>query len=122
MADNKQLPEAKRRSIIEAACLQIGKGAFFSTIIIVASFLPVFMLTGQEGKLFSPLAWTKTFILFIDAFVAVTLVPVLISFFLKGRFKPETNNPINRGLLKIYSPILKWCLKWRWATIGTNLL
>lgn len=122
MADLQRIPEAKRRSIIEAACKQIGKGAFFSTIIIVASFLPVFLLTGQEGKLFSPLAWTKTFILFIDAFVAVTFVPVLISFFLKGKFKPETQNPINRGLQRVYAPILSWCLKWRWATIGINFL
>src|ERR1043165_948307 len=122
MADNKQLPKAKRRRIIEAAGLQMGKGAFFSTMIMVASFLPVFMLTGQEGKLFSPLAWTKTFILFIDAFVAVTFVPVLISFLLKGRFKPETKNPINRGLLCMYRPILEKCLKWRWATIGVNFL
>src|SRR4051812_25225041 len=111
MTPRKRIPEEKRLTIIEAACQQIGKGAFFSTIIIVASFLPVFLLTGQEGKLFSPLAWTKTFILFIDAFVAVTFVPVLISFLLKGRFRPETKNPVNRGLLRIYSPVLKQCLK-----------
>ena len=105
MDNEKKLTEEKRLTIIEAACQQIGKGAFFSTIIIVASFLPVFMLTGQEGKLFSPLAWTKTFILFIDAFIAVTLVPVLISFFLKGKCKPENKNPINRGLMWFYSPL-----------------
>ena len=66
--EEQKITEEKRLNIIEAACQQIGKGAFFSTIIIVASFLPVFLLTGQEGKLFSPLAWTKTFILIIDAF------------------------------------------------------
>ena len=66
MNTEKQLQEEKRLNIIEKACQQIGKGAFYSTIIIVASFLPVFMLTGQEGKLFSPLAWTKTFILLIE--------------------------------------------------------
>ncbi|MCX6312814.1 MAG: efflux RND transporter permease subunit [Bacteroidetes bacterium] len=112
--------EEKRISIIEQACKQIGKGAFYSTIIIVASFLPVFLLTGQEGKLFSPLAWTKTFILIIDAFIAVTLVPVLISFFLKGKFKAETKNPVNRFLQKLYSPVIKFCLKWRWLTIMIN--
>lgn len=122
MNEEEKIKEKKRLSIIEAACQQIGKGAFFSTIIIVASFLPVFMLTGQEGKLFSPLAWTKTFILFIDAFIAVTLVPVLISFFLKGKFKPENKNPINRGLQKIYTPVIRWCLKWRKTTIGINLI
>jgi Cu(I)/Ag(I) efflux system membrane protein CusA/SilA len=122
MNEERRVKEEKRLSIIEAACQQIGKGAFYSTIIIVASFLPVFMLTGQEGKLFAPLAWTKTFILFIDAFIAVTLVPVLISFFLKGKYKPESANPVNRGLLKIYSPIVKLCLKWRWLTIGVNFI
>ncbi len=122
MNQEQQIKEEKRLNIIEAACQQIGKGAFFSTIIIVASFLPVFMLTGQEGKLFSPLAWTKTFILFIDAFVAVTLVPVLISFFLKGKCKTESENPINKRLQKFYGPILKICLNNPWKTIGVNFL
>ncbi|MBI3510226.1 MAG: efflux RND transporter permease subunit [Bacteroidetes bacterium] len=112
--------EEKRLAIIERASHQIGKGAFYSTIIIVASFLPVFLLTGQEGKLFSPLAWTKTFILIIDAFIAVTLVPVLASFFLKGKFKPESKNPVNSFLQKLYSPVVKFCLRWRWLTIGIN--
>ena len=89
MNEEKNIAEQNRLSIIEKACQQIGKGAFYSTIIIVVSFLPVFMLTGQEGKLFSPLAYTKTFILLIYAFIAVTLVPVLASFFLKGKFRGE---------------------------------
>ncbi len=123
MREKREIEEKKRLNIIERACQQIGRGAFYSTIIIVASFLPVFMLTGQEGKLFSPLAWTKTFILFIDAFIAVTLVPVLASFFLKGKkFRPENKNPVNNFLQKIYSPIIKLCLKWRKTTIGINLI
>ncbi|TAL56853.1 MAG: efflux RND transporter permease subunit [Bacteroidetes bacterium] len=123
MNENKKIAEEKRLSIIEQACQQIGKGAFYSTIIIVASFLPVFMLTGQEGKLFSPLAWTKTFILFIDAFIAVTLVPVLASFFLKGeKFLPESKNPVNSVLQKVYSPVIKLCLKWRKTTVGINFI
>src|ERR1035437_932186 len=122
MNEEKKIQEEKRLNIIEQACQQIGKGAFYSTIIIVASFLPVFMLTGQEGKLFSPLAWTKTFILIIDAFIAVTLVPVLASFFLKGKFKPETENPVNKGLQIIYSPVIKWCLNWRKTTLGINIV
>ena len=122
MTEEKKRKEEKRLSIIEQACRQIGKGAFYSTIIIVASFLPVFMLTGQEGKLFSPLAWTKTFILIIDAFIAVTLVPVLASFFLKGKFKGEAKNPVNKFLLKLYAPVLRVCLKWRWTTIGINFI
>lgn len=123
MNSEKRIQEEKRLSIIERACQQIGKGAFYSTIIIVTSFLPVFLLTGQEGKLFSPLAWTKTFILLIDAFIAVTLVPVLASFFLKGKnFRPEAKNPVNNVLQRIYSPIITWCLKWRKTTLAVNVI
>jgi Cu(I)/Ag(I) efflux system membrane protein CusA/SilA len=117
------LTEEERMAIIERSSKQVGPGVFYSTIIVVTSFLPVFLLTGMEGKLFSPLAWTKTFILLIDAFLAITLTPVLISFFLKGRkLKPESSNPITRTLEKIYTPVLKWCLKWRKTTIGINII
>lgn len=109
-------------TIIEKSSKQVGPGVFYSTIIVVTSFLPVFLLTGMEGKLFHPLAWTKTFILLIDAFLAITLTPVLISFFLKGRLKPESANPVTRTLEKLYTPVLKWCLKWRKTTIGINLV
>jgi copper/silver efflux system protein len=116
------LTEEERMGIIEKSSKQVGPGVFYSTIIVVTSFLPVFLLTGMEGKLFSPLAWTKTFILLIDAFLAITLTPVLISFFLKGRkLKPESANPITRTLERIYTPVLKWCLRWRKTTIGINL-
>ncbi|MBP9097637.1 MAG: efflux RND transporter permease subunit [Ferruginibacter sp.] len=115
------LTSEEKMDIIEKSSKQVGPGVFYSTIIVVASFLPVFLLTGMEGKLFHPLAWTKTFILLIDAFLAITLTPVLISFFLKGRLKPESANPITRTLERIYTPILKWCLKWRKTTIGINL-
>lgn len=111
----------ERNAIIEKSSKQVGPGVFYSTIIVVTSFLPVFLLTGMEGKLFHPLAWTKTFILLIDAFLAITLTPVLISFFLKGRLKPESGNPITRTLERIYTPILKWCLKWRKTTIAINI-
>lgn len=116
------LTPEERMDIIEKSSKQVGPGVFYSTIIVVTSFLPVFLLTGMEGKLFSPLAWTKTFILLIDAFLAITLMPVLISFFLKGRLKPESTNPITRTLERIYTPILKWCLKWRKTTIGINIV
>ena len=108
--------------IIEKSSKQVGPGVFYSTIIVVTSFLPVFLLTGMEGKLFHPLAWTKTFILLIDAFLAITLTPVLISLFLKGRLKPESANPITKTLEKIYTPILKSCLRWRKTTIGINII
>ncbi|NOT90740.1 efflux RND transporter permease subunit [Ferruginibacter sp.] len=116
------LTSEERDVIIEKASQQVGPGVFYSTIIVVTSFLPVFLLTGMEGKLFQPLAWTKTFILLIDAFLAITLTPVLISFFLKGKLKPESANPITRTLERFYTPILKWCLRWRKTTIGINLI
>jgi Cu(I)/Ag(I) efflux system membrane protein CusA/SilA len=113
---------AERIKIIEASCKQVGRGVFFSTLIIVASFLPVFLLEGQEGKLFGPLAWTKSFILAIDAILAVTLAPVLISFFLKGKLRTDDLNPLNRVLQKAYHPLLNWCMTWRKTTIGVNIL
>ena len=116
------LTAEERMSIIQKSSKQVGPGVFYSTIIVVTSFLPVFLLTGMEGKLFQPLAWTKTFILLIDAFLAITLTPVLISFLLKGKLKPESANPITRTLEKIYTPILKTCLRWRKTTIGINLI
>jgi Cu(I)/Ag(I) efflux system membrane protein CusA/SilA len=112
----------ERISIIEASCKQVGRGVFFSTVIIVASFLPVFLLEGQEGKLFGPLAWTKTFILAIDAILTVTLAPVLISFFLRGKLKSDEHNPINLFMERVYAPLLNWCLTWRKTTIGINII
>ncbi len=117
-----RIPLAERLAIIERSCKQVSRGVFFSTIIIVTSFLPVFLLTGQEGKLFHPLAYTKTFILIVDAFLVVTLAPVLISFFMRGRFPGEQANPINRGLENIYEPLIRWCIRWRKTTIGINIL
>ena len=117
----RKVPEDIRMSIIERACKQVSRGVFFSTIIIIASFLPVFLLTGQEGKLFHPLAYTKTFILAVDAILVLTLAPVLISFFMKGRFLPDNANPVNRVLERIYEPIIRACIKRRWVTLGVNI-
>ncbi|AEW02437.1 metal transporter [Niastella koreensis] len=120
--DKPRIPELVRIQIIERACKQVSRGVFFSTIIIITSFLPVFLLTGQEGKLFHPLAYTKTFIMVVDAVLVVTLAPVLISFFMKGRFRPETANPVNRLLERIYEPVIKACIKWRKTTIAINII
>ena len=117
-----KIPKAERLSIIEASCKQVSRGVFFSTIIIITSFLPVFLLTGQEGKLFHPLAYTKTFIMLADAILVVTLAPVLISFFMRGRFRGEQSNPVNRILEKIYEPLIRLCIKWRKSTIGINII
>lgn len=117
-----KIPEDVRMNIIERSCKQVSRGVFFSTIIIITSFLPVFMLTGQEGKLFGPLAYTKSFIMVVDAILVVTLAPVLISFFMKGRFLPEKANPVNRILEKFYEPVIRACIKWRKTTIGVNII
>ncbi len=116
------IPEQERLEIIEKSSKQVSRGVFYSTVIIITSFLPVFMLTGQEGKLFHPLAYTKTFILIVDALLVVTLAPVIISFLMKGKFRSEHRNPVNRILEKIYEPIIRTCLHWRKTTIGINIL
>jgi len=116
------LTSEERLKIIEESSKLVGPGVFYSTIIVIASFLPVFLLTGMEGKLFSPLAYTKSFILIVDAFLAITLTPVLISFLLKGKLRTENKNPINRKLESIYTPILTLCLKWRKTVLGINIL
>ncbi len=120
--DYVEIPAEEREAIIEKSSKQVSRGVFYSTIIIITSFLPVFMLTGQEGKLFHPLAYTKTFILIVDAFLVITLAPVMISLFMRGKFKNEKANPLTRTIENIYEPILRTCMKWRKTTIGINLL
>lgn len=117
-----KLSEKERLDIIKRSCQQVSRGVFYSTIIIITSFLPVFLLSGQEGKLFHPLAYTKTFILAIDALLVVTLAPVLISFFMKGRFRPEKEHIINRWMEKIYEPVIRACMRNRKTTIGVNIV
>lgn len=117
-----RLSENERLDIIKRSCQQVSRGVFYSTIIIITSFLPVFLLSGQEGKLFHPLAYTKTFILAIDALLVVTLAPVLISFFMKGRFRPEKEHIINRWMEKIYEPVIRACMRNRKTTIGVNII
>ena len=120
--DYTKVPEDIRMDIIEKSSKQVSRGVFFSTVIIIASFLPVFMLTGQEGKLFGPLAYTKSFIMIVDAILVLTLAPVLISFFMKGRFRNENANPINRFLERVYEPVIRSCIKWRKTTIAVNII
>jgi copper/silver efflux system protein len=125
MSNNKtytSIPENERLAIIEKSSKQVSRGVFYSTIIIIASFLPVFMLTGQEGKLFHPLAYTKTFIMLVDAILVVTLAPVIISFFMKGKFSNERKNPINNFLERVYEPVIRTCMKWRKTTMAVNIM
>lgn len=116
------ISEEERLEIIEKSSKQVSRGVFFATIIIIVSFLPVFMLTGQEGKLFHPLAFTKTFIMMVDAILVLTLAPVLISFFMKGKFKAGAKNPVNSFLERIYEPVIRKVLKWRKTTLAVNII
>ena len=101
-----------------AACQQVGRPIFFAMAIIILAFVPVFALSGQEGKLFHPLAWTKTFAMVGSTLLAVTLVPVLCSLLVRGPFHSEDRNIIMRLLLKIYDPVLNWALNHRKTVIS----
>ncbi len=101
----------ERREIIKKACQQVGPALFFSMLIIITSFVPVFLLTGQEGKLFTPLAWTKTLTMIGASVLAITLVPVLLVMFLNGKLRPEEKNPISRFFVTLYTPVLKFVLR-----------
>lgn len=101
---------------------QVGRAIFFSEAIIVVSFLPVFMLEGQEGKLFHPLAFTKTFAIAGSAFITITLVPMLMTMFMKGKLRAENKNPVNNFFSKLYDPVLRLALKYRKTTLGINVL
>jgi Cu(I)/Ag(I) efflux system membrane protein CusA/SilA len=104
------------------ACKEVGPALFFSLLIITVSFLPVFTLESQEGRLFSPLAYTKTFSMAGAAFLSVTLVPVLMILFIRGKIMPESKNPVNRFLIWGYRPIIAGVLQWKKTTIFVALL
>ena len=110
-----------RLTAIIRSARQVGRPIFFSLAIIVLSFLPVFMLGGQAGKLFSPLAFTKTFSMAGSAVLAITLVPVLMYFLMRGRMKPESENPVSAFFIKLYAPVIRLALKYRKTTILLNM-
>ncbi len=116
------LSEADRVKAIIEASKQVGKPIFFALLIIVVSFLPVFALTGQEGLLFKPLAYTKTFTMLSASILAITVVPIFMVWFIKGKIIPETKNPINWVLIKLYSPLIKISLKLRYAILIITIL
>ncbi len=122
MSDLNKMNNQNRIKTIEAAARQVGKPVVYSTLIIIVSFLPVFLLTGQEGKLFHPLAWTKTIVMLVSAVLAITLVPALMSFFMTGKMRKEEQNPVNNFFNRLYEPLLKLCLRNRWTVLGLNIL
>lgn len=120
--DQAPVSEPERRKILIDAAKQVGPALFFSLLIIVVSFLPVFLLEAQEGRMFKPLAWTKTLAVGSSSILAITLVPVLMVLLIRGRLRPERANPISRITQAIYLPILKVCLRFRWLTIAVNVI
>jgi len=114
--------DAKRLEIVISSAKQVGRAIFFSLAIIVLSFIPVFMLEGQEGKLFHPLAFTKTFSMMGSAVIAITLVPVLMYYFMRGKMRPESTNPVSTFFISLYSPVIRWVLHWKKTTIALNLV
>ncbi|MER2546325.1 MAG: CusA/CzcA family heavy metal efflux RND transporter [Candidatus Accumulibacter phosphatis] len=111
-----------RAAAMLLACQEVGPALFFSLLIITVSFLPVFSLEGQEGRLFSPLAFTKTFAMAGAAILSVTLVPVLMLGLIRGRILPEARNPVNRALIWGYRPIIAGVMRWKKLTILAALL
>ncbi len=110
------------KEISARSAKQVGRAIFFSEAIIVVSFLPVFMLEGQEGKLFHPLAFTKTFAIAGSALITITLVPMLMTLFMKGKFYKEGQNPVTRFFSRLYDPVLRLALKYRKTTLAINVL
>jgi Cu(I)/Ag(I) efflux system membrane protein CusA/SilA len=104
------------------ACKEVGPALFFSLLIITVSFLPVFTLEAQEGRLFSPLAYTKTFSMAGAAMLSVTLVPVLMLLFIRGKIMPEAKNPVNRFLIWVYRPLIAGVMRWKKSTISVAVL
>ncbi len=117
--------ELTKEEYVEISILsakQVGPAIFYSVAIMVVSFLPVFLLEGQEGKLFRPLAFTKTFVLAGSAIIAITLVPMLMTMLTRGKFRSENKNPITRFLNWLYAPIIHWVLQHRKLTIALNVI
>lgn len=115
-------PDAPRLQIMIDACREVGPALFFSLLIITVSFLPVFTLEAQEGRMFAPLAYTKTFAMAGAALLSITLVPVLMFLFIRGKIMPERKNPVNRFLIWIYRPVIAWVMRWKKLTIVMALI
>src|SRR5207237_1840971 len=112
----------ERAGVIIVAAKSVGRSLFFALLVITVSFIPVFSLTAQEGRLFKPLAFTKTFSMFFAAFLGVTLVPVLMVLLIRGKITPEKDNPVNRFLISCYQPFVNFVLRYRWFTLACAAL
>jgi Cu(I)/Ag(I) efflux system membrane protein CusA/SilA len=113
---------ADQPQAIIAAARQVARPIFFSLAIIIISFVPVFLLEAQEGRMFRPLAFTKTSAMVFASLLSITLVPVLMTLFIRGHaLKPEHANPVSRFFMWVYEPVLRWAIRWRWAVLVVNL-
>jgi copper/silver efflux system protein len=110
-------PRTHRDLVVDSA-KEVGPALFTSLLIITFSFVPVFALQAQEGRLFKPLAWTKTLAMASAALLSITLVPVMMGLFIRGRVRPEAANPVNRFLIRAYRPVIRWVLGSRWVVIA----
>jgi len=115
------ISQEERTEIIIKSAKQVGRPVFFALILVVVSFLPIFALTGQEGRLFTPLAFTKSFAMISGAILSITIVPILMVFFIKGKILREDKNVLNVFFIKLYSPFLKVALKFRYVVVGLFL-
>ena len=121
-ASGTKLTEKERRRILMDGAKQVGPAIFFSLLVILVSFLPVFLLEAQEGRMFRPLAWTKTLSVAFSSILAITLVPVLMVIFIRGHLRPESENPFSRWTQALYLPVLRLCLRYRKTTLVLNLI
>ena len=112
---------SERKEILIGAAKQVGPALFFSLIIIIVSFLPIFLLEAQEGRMFRPLAWTKTLALSCSSILAITIVPALMVLLIRGKLRPESANPVSRLTQALYLPVLRMCLRFRKTTVLINL-
>jgi len=119
---NRDRGKKPQTEIISAAAKEVGPALFYSLLIITVSFLPVFSLQAQEGRLFSPLAYTKTFAMAASAILAITIIPVLMTFFVRGKIRSEEKNPLSRFFIRIYRPLIKIVLRWPVPVILISIL
>jgi len=118
----KEVSNEERKAILIGAAKQVGPAIFFSLLVILVSFLPVFLLEAQEGRMFRPLAWTKTLSVAFSSILAITLVPVLMVIFIRGHLRLESTNPFSRWTQALYLPVLRFCLRYRKTTLLLNLI
>lgn len=122
IANTKEISDDERISIIEESSRTVGRSVFFSVIIMIISFAPILFLTGQEKKLFTPLVLTKTFSLIGAAILAVTVSPMLARVFVKGRLTPESRNPVSHFFVRIYTPVIRLCQRFKYWTLAISFV